>query len=666
MPCKDFELLHHPQVHSSSSLFCAKRALGSITMDVATVYAQQDHQFFQEWAVLLSHEDVFSINKGYIKCTVAILGQWDILKTPSVEGDAIEESKTNILNESQVARYVCRVYKAQGNLELHDPSKLTCSCCGQKSTTKHKELNSKVYVELKFGNLTGSTSLKHDVRGLVEWNEQVAFVGRFPPLFQKIVIRLKDEHSTKSCHYIAEHALKMNAVSSDKKEGFSPSFGPAYIHMYAQEGNGYRMYIVKLLFSLETVLRPSSQRIEVTKKSLIEIGPVMQPEKSQEEDLENMLVFCNAFHLVHLSKKLDPCKIQIELNFGVQTASTADDTTAKMKKKICKEKARHSDLCSRINGPTKPCLWVNSSQSKNIMYRVHQHNIMARIAHFVEEKILLISDELERKDNMEARKLLEELLHQLIQKCKRGFTLLGAKPSIDGTRTTLDWERLRILRREMEFITCAATELKTKPDENSVSDAKRALEVFIQKIYQLMEEPQAPYPEILLSLTSNEKRLSQVRIRIEEIMHSQELETKGEYCGVKRIIFFKEMQHKGESRSTSDYPILMAAEFLLWAGLSWESSKIYLEGLPGGFDDDEGGKNSEIENSASPAKELRYHEKKTYQLRAHIFQGRLVPGADTTGLCDPYIKLHICNNTLQTQASKFLRYKKLLYFAQTI
>ena len=48
----------------------------------------------------------------------------------------------------------------------------------------------------------------------------------------------------------------------------------------------------------------------------------------------------------------------------------------------------------------------------------------------------------------------------------------------------------------------------------------------------------------------------------------------------------------------------------------------------------------------------------TFQLRAHIFQGRFDPGMDATGLLDPFVRVIFYGYTLSTKVSSLMRTRK--------
>lgn len=74
------------QVYQSKRLLRKSAIVGVFKLDVGTVYAQVDHQFYQKWAVLTDPEDVQSGAKGYLKCSIGVCSKGETLRVlPQLE-----------------------------------------------------------------------------------------------------------------------------------------------------------------------------------------------------------------------------------------------------------------------------------------------------------------------------------------------------------------------------------------------------------------------------------------------------------------------------------------------------------------------------------------------------------------------------------------------------
>lgn len=83
------------------------------------------------------------------------------------------------------------------------------------------------------------------------FNEQLTIVDLFPPLCQRIKIELcygdiikKNVQSTKY--------INLKSISDDKEEGFLPTLGPIFIHLYAN--NKLEGYTGTILMAMRTEL----------------------------------------------------------------------------------------------------------------------------------------------------------------------------------------------------------------------------------------------------------------------------------------------------------------------------------------------------------------------------------------------------------------------------
>ncbi|XP_014669979.1 PREDICTED: otoferlin-like [Priapulus caudatus] len=85
----------------------------------------------------------------------------------------------------------------------------------------------------------------------------------------------------------------------------------------------------------------------------------------------------------------------------------------------------------------------------------------------------------------------------------------------------------------------------------------------------------------------------------------------------------------------------------LWLGLA-KNKKEYLAGLPKGYEDTMELKNS-MRPTGIPPILISYPEKVTFQLRAHMYQGRSLIGSDASGLSDPFCRVVFTTKSHSTQ-----------------
>lgn len=85
-----------------------------------------------------------------------------------------------------------------------------------------------------------------------EFNEQLTIIDLFPPLCQRIKIEICYSESYKKTVNAARY-LDLKLISNAGEDGFLPTFGPTYLHMYFNNNLGG--FAGKILLSMNTELQ---------------------------------------------------------------------------------------------------------------------------------------------------------------------------------------------------------------------------------------------------------------------------------------------------------------------------------------------------------------------------------------------------------------------------
>ncbi|CAH1099081.1 unnamed protein product [Psylliodes chrysocephalus] len=231
-PIMLFDKIIMLSVLQSRNILRGNKLLGSFKLDIATVWAQPDHQFFHKWALLTDPDDIAGGPKGYLKCDISVIGKGDSVKVPPKSEKDEDDIEANLLlpdgvpTDRQKARVIVKIYRADGL------PKMNSSLMANVKKAFTGELNDLVdpYVQVSFAGLMGKTSVKKHSYAPV-WNEQLIFTEMFPPLCQRIKIQLRDDDPVKPT-VIGTHFLDLKTISNDGEKGFLPTFGPSFIHLY--------------------------------------------------------------------------------------------------------------------------------------------------------------------------------------------------------------------------------------------------------------------------------------------------------------------------------------------------------------------------------------------------------------------------------------------------
>ncbi|XP_051565654.1 fer-1-like protein 6 [Myxocyprinus asiaticus] len=221
------------------------------------------------------------------------------------------------------------------------------------------------YVEVSFFGQVGRTSTQKSTADPV-WNEQVVFKEMFPPLCQRLKIRVLDEGSMNDVA-IGTHYIDLHTISNDNDgdNGFLPTFGPAWINIYGSlrnsalvddsqelnegvgEGVSYRGRVyIELSVEILSGGAAESKSLHSTKINLKDvkggkavakdpktgagavgeeektkaIGPEVLPvepqEKMADEDMETFLLFGSVFEASMIDRRIGDRPISLEFTIG--------------------------------------------------------------------------------------------------------------------------------------------------------------------------------------------------------------------------------------------------------------------------------------------------------------------------------------------------------------
>ncbi|XP_054702020.1 fer-1-like protein 4 isoform X1 [Grus americana] len=211
--------------------------IGTFKMDVVTVYSQPDHRFFQKWAVISDPTDTQAGVKGFVKCNISVTARGDVVASlPASSSSRDEDIERNLLLPKRVpaerpwARVCIKLYRAEGL-----PSMSAGIMGGFSKIIGEKKVFIDPYVQVSFCGQQGETSVETNTTE-PEWNEQISFIEMFPPLARKIKVQVLDDANVGDVA-IATHYIDLQQISDPGRNGFNPTFGPAWVNLYGSPQN---------------------------------------------------------------------------------------------------------------------------------------------------------------------------------------------------------------------------------------------------------------------------------------------------------------------------------------------------------------------------------------------------------------------------------------------
>ncbi|KAK0146183.1 Fer-1-like protein 4 [Merluccius polli] len=213
--------------------------IGTFKIDIATVYSQPEHSFYQKWAPLSDPGDTRAGVKGYVKASLSVLMKGDALSMPSLpppsNSGTNQDIDKNLLlpkglgAERPWARFTVGVYKAEGLPTME------AGILASLSKVSDRKIFTNPYVQVTFAGQQGETSVVSSSSCPV-WNEQISFIEQFPPLARRIRVQILDDANLGDVA-LATHFLDLEQISDPTRNGFNATFGPSWVNLYGSPQN---------------------------------------------------------------------------------------------------------------------------------------------------------------------------------------------------------------------------------------------------------------------------------------------------------------------------------------------------------------------------------------------------------------------------------------------
>uniref|UniRef100_A0A8C0YKI6 Fer-1 like family member 6 n=1 Tax=Cyprinus carpio carpio TaxID=630221 RepID=A0A8C0YKI6_CYPCA len=673
--------------------------VGTFKIDVGTVYSQPGHQFINKWATLTDPADIRTGVKGHLKCDISVSGKGDVAAPSQKFSDAEEQIEKHLLlpeglnPERPWARFYVIVYRAEGLPRINSSIMANVTKAFVGDTTALID----PYVEVSFFGQVGRTSTQKSTADPV-WNEQVVFKEMFPPLCQRLKIRVLDEGSMNDVA-IGTHYIDLHTISNDNDgdNGFLPTFGPAWINLYGSlrnstlvddsqelnegvgEGVSYRGRVyIELSVEILSGGAPDSKSLlskislkdtkggkagakdpkpgtgaggEEDKSKTIgpEVMPVEPPQKINDEDMETFLLFGCVFEASMIDRRIGDRPVSLEFTIG-NFGNLIDGTAPPPSKKKLEDVSVTTPLLD--TAATMPC--KSTTTPERPLFGDAQRHYMHLPIGTQKPCVYIYSSWEDRAYRLHHANMLDTIALMFVcdvnpQPCSvllhynvisYEFIAFAEKKAKGSNLTLLDKKRLTLCKQELESMTEVAGGL-LEPKRRSLTVKEMMLEVqkIKKKLRFLVEEPQHTLPDVFVCLVSNHKRLAYARIPARHLLFSESPEQRGQDCGKIKTLFLKPPGKRGPG-----WTVQAKLDVYLWLGTSRDSPHV-LDNLPSGFELE--GISSE-HRTGPPPDYLLYTEQHLFQLRAHMYQARGLIAADNTGLSDPFAWVSFLSSSQST------------------
>ncbi|NXT14870.1 FR1L4 protein, partial [Prunella fulvescens] len=687
--------------------------IGTFKMDVETVYSQPDHRFFQKWAVISDPMDTQTGVKGFVKCNISVSARGDIVGfLPTYSRSQDEDIERNLLLPKRVpaerpwARVCIKLYRAEGL-----PSMRAGIMGGISKIIGERKVFINPYVQVSFCGQQGETSVETNTTE-PEWNEQISFVEMFPPLSRKIKVQVLDDANVGDVA-IATHYIDLQEISDPDRNGFNPTFGPAWVNLYGShqnsalwdvhkdlnegmgEGIFYRGRIL-MAITVEIFSSPSEAERKLGHRmrgSQADFCLLAQNVLGRKDEF---LLFAAFFEATMMDSSLSSKPVSFEVSIGNYGKSEEVVTKGwqKVEKGEMKEERQpllnvgsDGELDAEILTPAlaalnksvtkshrplpmeydksysclpmtheKPCAYVWSYWEDHT-WRLCISNRIVKLAERLEQGLDDV-EKLLRRPKAKAEERLREVLEEFIGGCRQYS--LSAERKAMAHPNNLDRCRTKYLMCKIILYAKQGLCVRRHLTRDNVKEKVKETRKILSKIRFMAKEPQCTLPDVLIWMLSNNRRVAYARIPAQNILYSVVEEEKGKDCAKIQTVFMKVPGlHTGE--------IFAKLEIYMWLGVT-KYAKNCLAELPEEFLSESEQEIAQL-SAYSPPSRLSRDDFSYFQLRAHLYQARGILPADDNGLSDPFARVVFsthCQTTRVLEETLSPMWNELLLFDQLI
>ncbi|NWU99342.1 FR1L4 protein, partial [Upupa epops] len=687
--------------------------IGMFKMDIATVYSQPDHRFFQKWAVISDPMDTQAGVKGFVKCNISVTARGDAVGSlPTASSSSRDEDiERNLLLPKRVpaerpwSRFCIKLYRAEGL-----PSMSAGIMGGFAKIIGEKKVFIDPYVQVSFCGQQGETSVETNTTE-PEWNEQISFIEMFPPLSRKIKVQVLDDASVGDVA-IATHYIDLQQISDPGRNGFNPTFGPAWVNLYGSpqnstlrdiyrdlnegmgEGIFYRGRIL-MAITVDIFSSPNTAERKLGDKAKEELHPLPENTLGRKEEF---LLFAVFFEATMMESSLSSKSVSFEVSIG--NYGKAEEVVNKVWRKLEKgevkeEKQPLLDAGSDGEGDVevlapdsatlnksvtktqrpepmeydrsysclpmtheKPCVYVWSYWEDHT-WRLCISNWIVKLAERLEQGLDDV-EKLMRRPKSKAEERLREVLDEFVAGCRQ-YSLVAERKTM-AHPNNLDRCRMKYLMRSIILYAKQGLRVRRRLTRANIKEKVKETRRLLSKLRFIAKEPQCTLPDVLIWMLSNNRRVAYARVPAQNILYSVVEEEKGKDCAKIQTVFMKVPGlHTGE--------IFAKLEIYMWLGIT-KYAKNCLAELPEEFKYLSESQQEIVQLSAySLPSWLSRDDFSYFQLRAHLYQARGILPADDNGLADPFARVVFsthCQTTRVLEETLSPMWNELLLFDKII
>ncbi|XP_050838192.1 fer-1-like protein 4 isoform X3 [Serinus canaria] len=657
--------------------------IGTFKMDVETVYSQPDHRFFQKWAVISDPMDTRAGVKGFVKCNISVSARGDVVGfLPTYSRNQDEDIERNLLLPKRVpaerpwARVCIKLYRAEGL-----PSMRAGIMGGISKIIGERKVFIDPYVQVSFCGQQGETSVETSTTEPV-WNEQISFIEMFPPLSRKIKVQVRDDTNVGDVA-IATHYIDLQEISDPDRNGFNPTFGPAWVNLYGSpqnstlwdvhkdlnegmgEGIFYRGRIL-MAITVEIFSSPSAaeRKLGYRMRGALRKMKLKKKSKKSKEKTKELSQLQGEGEAGSSQEAEQPREVTVE----VEELHPLPENVLGRKDEFLLFAAFFEATMMDSSLSSKPVNFEisigNYGKSEEVVTKGWQKVEKGEVK---EERQPLLNADSDGELDAEILTPAVAAMNKSVTKSLRPEPMEYDKQySLSTERKTmarpnnLDRCRTKYLMRNTILYAKQGLRVRRHLTRDNVKEKVKETRRILAKIRSVAKEPQCTLPDVLIWMLSNNRRVAYARIPAQNILYSVVEEEKGKDCAKIQTVFMKVPGlHTGE--------IFAKLEIYMWLGVT-KYAKNCLAELPEEFLSEREQEIAQL-SAYSPPSRLSRDDFSYFQLRAHLYQARGILPADDNGLSDPFARVVFsthCQTTRMLEETLSPMWNELLLFDQLI
>ncbi|XP_024152438.1 myoferlin isoform X2 [Oryzias melastigma] len=554
--------------------------LGIVKLDLGYIYNQPGHAIMRKWLLLEDPDDSTKGGKGYLKVNIIIVGTGDEApmenRQVSAEQDDIE---SNLLIPSgvimRIATLSLKVYRAEDMPQMDAAVVQTMKQFFGGEVDKKNLVDP--YLEVNFAGKKECTK-KIQKNANPEWNQVINLHVKFPSMCECIKLTMYDWDRLINNDVIGTTFLNLSQISHSGGDsevgstasdvGFLPTFGPCFVNLYGSPrefgnlpdrfdelncGNGEGVaYRGRVLVELSVHL---DRKVE---KSVDDIpnDDILVAQKYQRRRKYSL---CAVFHTAcMLQEPGGPIQFEVSMgNYGNKLDSTckAMPSTTQSSFAVFDDNQYYYLPWADF----KPVA-ILTSYWEDISHRLDAINMLLFTADQMESNLNLLKAAISAK---EPESRLTEIWLKLIDGVIDDLNRLMLPALEDRYNVTvLDLKKKHL--RDAALYNIMEMACKMKEEAKDVGSTVADIELWLERIKQLAEEPQNSIPDVIIWMFRGEQRVAYARIPAHQVLYSSHSKQAcGKHCGKTQTIF---MQYPMDKNKGLTIPVQLRVN--MWLGLS--------------------------------------------------------------------------------------------------